>query len=275
MRADGERFLRAGYRSRPPSLLRGFCRIRSAGHYAVGAGFRDRVMRKDFLELFWTVRGCGCFRYGDEEFRLPEGSIFCYLPGDRHEVFAGAGPWEYCWLTLDGPEAGGIAERFGFGRAVKFAGPCPAEIFDEVISCLGRVDPAGARTAEIRCYELLCRAANPIGEAAVTPGRRFMELAAENFRRPDFSIEEAASRLGMHRSSLHRILREECGTGPHEYLTEFRLRRAADMLTDGCPVSEVARRCGFRTANYFAKVFRSRFGCPPSAFCRGAVSGTA
>jgi AraC-like DNA-binding protein len=46
-----------------------------------------------------------------------------------------------------------------------------------------------------------------------------------------------------------------------------RLRRSAEILReDGATVGAVASRVGFKSAGYFARCFKKRFGCLPSEF---------
>jgi two-component system response regulator YesN len=51
---------------------------------------------------------------------------------------------------------------------------------------------------------------------------------------------------------------------PH-HITEVRLSHALDMIFEARgPLTEIARRCGFSSENYFSKLFRNRYGSSPS-----------
>lgn len=90
---------------------------------------------------------------------------------------------------------------------------------------------------------------------------RFIEESVAN---EQFSIESLASNMNMSRSSFYRKITSVTGMSPNEYLKNFRLIHAANLLRDGYRVSEVAERVGFTSSSYFAKCFRDKFGVLPS-----------
>ena len=59
----------------------------------------------------------------------------------------------------------------------------------------------------------------------------------------------------------------EAGASFTVRLTEWRLRKAADMLahTGDRRISDIAFDCGFNDLSYFNRCFRRRFGLTPSA----------
>jgi AraC-like DNA-binding protein len=68
---------------------------------------------------------------------------------------------------------------------------------------------------------------------------------------------------------LARCFRREFGLGPHAYLADARLERAAQLLaTTRLPVASIAHRVGWRSPSHFAGRFRKRFGMPPGAYRR-------
>ena len=50
------------YRPWPSGTIPALLHVRSAGHYVTGPGWSDGYAKKEFLELFWCVRGEGEFR---------------------------------------------------------------------------------------------------------------------------------------------------------------------------------------------------------------------
>ncbi len=69
------------------------------------------------------------------------------------------------------------------------------------------------------------------------------------------------------RTTLMNRFREKYGMTIVEYLTEYRLKKAAQMLSDGTAhIKSVSVDCGFFDQNYFTKVFQKRFGMVPSEY---------
>ena len=71
---------------------------------------------------------------------------------------------------------------------------------------------------------------------------------------------------GLSPARLCRVFRSVVGRTPTAYLIDLRLSQAHRFLQEGqVSVKEVARYVGITDANYFARIFRRRFGLTPSA----------
>ena len=86
----------------------------------------------------------------------------------------------------------------------------------------------------------------------------------------DISPADIAASAGVCERECFRCFRQELGTTPLATLTDFRLRRAAELLREtDRSVSDIAAACGFATSSYFGKVFRRRMNLSPLAYRRG------
>ncbi len=84
-----------------------------------------------------------------------------------------------------------------------------------------------------------------------------------------WSLDRLARHVGLSRTALSTRFRERVGQPPIRYLTELRLRRAAEELAAGRPtLREVAHRSGYDSDAAFAKAFKRRFGLSPGAYGR-------
>ncbi|MFN8302101.1 MAG: ATP-binding protein [Saprospiraceae bacterium] len=80
-----------------------------------------------------------------------------------------------------------------------------------------------------------------------------------------FNVEELAAQTGMSRSQLHRKLTALIDQPPVEFIRNFRLQRAREMLEAGTGnVSEICYDVGFNSPAYFSKAFKDAFGISPS-----------
>lgn len=83
------------------------------------------------------------------------------------------------------------------------------------------------------------------------------------------SPADVAERLGISVSHLSRTFRQVTGITFERAVKERRVALARKLLLDpALNVSQVAARCGFSDAAYFARVFRSVVGCTPSEYMR-------
>lgn len=95
--------------------------------------------------------------------------------------------------------------------------------------------------------------------------RKFVGLIEQVYTDSDYNVERLSGELAMSRSHLYRKVREVTGLSPVNYLNDFRLRRAMELLRRGCSsVSEAAYATGFSSPAYFAKSFKIRFGVTPT-----------
>lgn len=112
------------------------------------------------------------------------------------------------------------------------------------------------------------------GFHSAPPSRHRSQLARAILRRIETDYAELhlspdgiAHDLGISRRYLQALL-AGAGTSFVQELNVTRLDRASVLLTDPrarrLPLGEIALRCGFSDAGYFARLFRKRFGMTPS-----------
>lgn len=104
----------------------------------------------------------------------------------------------------------------------------------------------------------------PLDERLVEKAVKFV---VANIKRPDLSVEELSSHLGMSRVNLYKKLKSITGKTPIEFIRILRLKRGAQMLRESqLNVSEIAYQLGFNSPKYFSKYFKEEFGILPSDY---------
>jgi AraC-like DNA-binding protein len=79
------------------------------------------------------------------------------------------------------------------------------------------------------------------------------------------SVAEMARKAFMSRSYFSMLFRNQFGIAPHQYLLKLRLNYATDLLRGtSMPLQNIADSCGFSSVHHFSKMYKLRFGCPPS-----------
>lgn len=104
-------------------------------------------------------------------------------------------------------------------------------------------------------------------EQQPTPSEFLTELSQTlllHLSEENFGPSELAQAMHMSRSSLLRKVKKESQLSVSQFINQFRLEKAREMLrsTDK-NVSEVAMAVGFGSTSYFVKCFRERYGYPP------------
>lgn len=82
-----------------------------------------------------------------------------------------------------------------------------------------------------------------------------------------FRVEDLADIAAMSRSTFTEQFTKSLGQPPHEFLSNFRLRRAAQLLsTTTMSVEGVANRVGYQSRSSFSKAFKGRYGMDPAGY---------
>lgn len=95
---------------------------------------------------------------------------------------------------------------------------------------------------------------------------RLHEILDTRLDDPDFGVMELVREIGMSNSSLNRKLKTLADLSAVELIRNYRLKKAAALLSDGIAVSEAAYAVGFDNLSYFAKCFRDLYDMTPREF---------
>lgn len=83
----------------------------------------------------------------------------------------------------------------------------------------------------------------------------------------EISLSDIAAVAKVSKREALRCFQEEIHISPGTYLKEYRLQMACTMLRNTSEtITTVSQNCGFHSASYFGKVFRSQMGCTPYEF---------
>jgi len=92
------------------------------------------------------------------------------------------------------------------------------------------------------------------------------EYLKSNFSKK-ISLSDLAKKIGISPSGLIKKFRKQLGITPQRYLSELRLQRAKDLLTNtALSVSQISEDTGFESVYYFSKFFKKETGDSPSEY---------
>ena len=91
-----------------------------------------------------------------------------------------------------------------------------------------------------------------------------------------WSVSELANGVGMSRSAFSERFKTLVGETPMQYLTRWRMHRAAYYLrNEGLNIPQVANRVGYESDATFAKAFKRYIGTSPAAYRRAEEATSA
>jgi AraC-like DNA-binding protein len=206
---------------------------------------------------------------------IEPGHVFLLFPGIWHRYApAPDSGWHEHWIGFDGE----IARRW---RQYKFISP-QNPIFrinaeDTVLATFSRVMEA-IRVNRPALQQILAGAtANLLGlfysaqqasPAAETESANAIEIAIARIQHEfasDLDIKKLAQELGVSYSWFRSTFAAHTGLSPHQYLMEFRIVCARNLLAGTeLPVKEIAMQTGFGDEHYFSRLFRQKLNVTPS-----------
>lgn len=98
--------------------------------------------------------------------------------------------------------------------------------------------------------------------------QRTVESIAKSYHER-LTVRELAQRAGCSTVYLSKIFKAYMGRSVYQYLTEYRVSRAAGLLRTGCSVTEACYRVGFSDCSGFIRAFRQIMGITPYQYKRG------
>ena len=79
-----------------------------------------------------------------------------------------------------------------------------------------------------------------------------------------YNMVSMAESMYMSQSSLYRKVKSLTGVSPNEFVRDFRLQKAAEMLSSGeYLANEVYQKVGFNSVSYFSLCFKKKYGVSP------------
>lgn len=228
------------------------------------------------FNLYIVIKGRGILQKGADIFHVEEGDIFLtrpdeiiYLEADLYE------PWTVVFTAFSGPGTRKLIDKTwlpenpvytmkknwkAYAKRAKelpetFRTDTPSEItlLGELLTLLGPV------IKEKR-----------VPDEGETTKEYYMGLAKEYMRNNysyDVRIHEVADYIGIDRSYLYRLFKENEGVAPREYLIQYRLEIARGMLESGMyRPKEITLSCGFPNEESFRTCFFVHCGMTPEEY---------
>jgi len=82
-----------------------------------------------------------------------------------------------------------------------------------------------------------------------------------------WTVAELARHVGMSRTGFAVRFKERAGVAPLDYLTQWRMQKAGDLLRQGEEnLDEIAGRVGYESGAAFSKAFKREMGTPPGLY---------
>lgn len=95
-----------------------------------------------------------------------------------------------------------------------------------------------------------------------------VQFLSTHYANPDLNLDMVTSEIGLSRTKISAILKDELGFTFSGYINKLRLNEAARLLSNNkhANIAEIAYSVGYKNVSYFNKLFKEEFGCTPNVF---------
>ncbi len=236
-----------------------------------------------FVLVQHTLSGGGHLSYEGRTVSISPGqTLLLRFPHDNRYWLGRNRHWEFFWLCLNGREVMRLWRDMlaSAGPLLELPEPVVARLAELCLAVLEGQAHSAASASEIAYAAAMTLAGHILAPGAAQPGpmrpaaveRAVALCRARAANRLD--VTRMAEAAGLSRHHFSRVFAASEGLPPARYLLRQRMERAALLLlTESTSIKDIAARCGFADANYFAKVFRRVYAISPREFRSSGAFG--
>lgn len=236
------------------------------------------AVRPNYI-LHYILEGKGRYYVDDIQYELQAGQGFLIEPevqtfyqADQEE------PWTYLWVGFHGSRAKEYLKDIGLNsRQLIFRSSHADELKQTVISMLKNNTSSTTNQFLLesllyKFFSILSQDIDIVPSAVANEENLYVRKAVEyiqNNYSNTIKVSDIAEYVCIDRSYLYRLFRQHMGMSPQDYLANYRITRAAELLSlTDLPVGGVALSCGYRDPLVFGKAFKLKRGITPAQFRR-------
>lgn len=236
-------------------------------NHSFGPGVREEYI------IHYVHHGKGVYCSNGKKYNVSEGMYFGIFPRTLvHYIANEENPWTYSWICLQGPSMKALFENMGI---------TPDNLMDHADS---------REETSKTIYDMTNNNGSTLTDAFYRTGKMYefissllkdneMNLKPSNNRKcyvesvikyinqnyyNELTVEKIAQYIGLDRSYIGQLFKNEKGLSIKEYLISLRMQKAFNFLigTD-FNISEIGRSVGYQDAFWFSKIFKKKYGMSP------------
>jgi len=239
----------------------------ATGHYRFTRPFTCNIITNSYVQLFWCNAGSGTLLFQGKARTLKAGQIAVYLPGMLHNWFVKDPPWEFRWMTIDGPLAEPLTVSLGLNAGIYQAGAAPIRLFKQLEKAVRSPTQQGERKASSLAIQILILASACQRNDSDTLVLDVLDSIHRRWKMSSLNVSAMAAEFQVHRSVLTRRFRSLTGTSPIQYINRMRMQNVLLLLQQtGMTADEIAAHCGYRDAGYISRLTRRLTGKSPRQY---------
>lgn len=241
-----------------------------AGH-SWGPGLRDCYI------LHFIEGGTGIFYGENQNYRLTRGQGFLITPNTLVHYEADQNdPWQYSWIGFQGLQVKSILQAAGISEQNPIFQISDLVLIDELHENL--IEAAKLKSYDLMLQSIIYRVFSALVEEnmqQVKPLESNKASSTQYIQKAKEWIElnysqkivtsQIARHVGLNSSYLSRLFKMEYELSLKEYIMQYRINRAIELLkNEQLTISDVSRSVGYTDPFVFSKMFKKLTGKAPS-----------
>lgn len=228
----------------------------------------------------YIISGTGLLMADDSNgntvhYQVKSGQGFMIFPGQINTYIADTNiPWEYVWMEFDGLRVKEAIEIAGLSMGHPIYRAKSKELresmMNEMIYICQNKDASSFHLIG-HMYLFMDYLTRSSASVRLKQGGRLRDFyikealtfIEQNFQN-DISVEDIAQVCGLNRSYFGKIFREGLGKSPQEFLLNYRMIKAAELLKlTQLSVGDIGNAVGYSNPLHFSRAFKNTYGESP------------
>lgn len=261
--------------------------------FAISTGYppfkqQEELHVHDACELYYLIRGSGYYVTEGTRYEFTPGMILLMRPGESHQsvrfdnspytrmsihfhpsVVDSLDPERHVLRTFYNRTMG---TRNYYDREIlknthiyqyldKMTVPC-SNSYNQSTQVLSYLLPVLTELGEVFDKEIASTA-----DKNTLIIHDILDYINQNLSSP-LSIDLICEKFFITKTQLYRVFKKHTKMNAWEYIVLKRLVLARSLITDGTPVSDAAKMCGFKDYSTFYRSYAAKYGDPPSGVHR-------
>ncbi|MBO5461115.1 MAG: AraC family transcriptional regulator [Ruminococcus sp.] len=236
--------------------------------------------RDEYL-LHYIIDGKGQFTVGERTWNLKKHDAFLIFP-DEITVYSADKelPWSYIWIAFSGFKADEYLQHAGFSESNRIGHfLCEEKLTTLVEKILSEHELTYSNQLDrhIHLLEFLSCLIHEYEDTTNTQTtvtfstKQSYIIYAMNYLEQNYqnniTISNLCNRLGIARSYLTKLFKEELHTSPYDYLINIRIDKASSLLRlTSLPIKQISTMVGYQDSLVFSRIFKQKTGLSPKAY---------
>lgn len=226
----------------------------------------------DYYLIHYIIEGEGLFFIKDQVHKLKAGDGFVIPPHTDNNYYPShENPWVYRWIGINGSKAKELLNLCGFTNENYVFNYTKDDKVNELFKNIYlNCDSNNLLNALGYLYQTLSLFMNehslsslqeePSSQGYISKSLDFID---RNFDK-NISVSDISDYLNIDRSHFYKIFKLHMMNTPQQYLIEYKLKKACDLLRKSSySVYEISNLVGFTSQSHFSKTFKKNLNLTP------------